>query len=486
VLYNAMLKRNGVRLVSLNAPLDDTPPGRMMEGMLEVLDEFYSANLAEDTVRGLRKNAELGFHNGGRAPTGYISQRQGTEASPKRRLVPCPTFSPIVQRIYRMCLEGEGAAAICQALNADGLKTPSNRLWTKTTVLNILRNEAYTGVLIWGRRRTGRQAVKQAKPIRVEEAHEALVTREDHARVQALIASRTRKRIHPRRLSSRYLLSGLIHCGHCGSLFIGHPAKSGQVHYYGCQRKLKSGASACSAKLLNQVAAEDAVIEELSLEVLTPEHLRELVELVNVELAANSRIAQDEISAVKGQLREARKKLDRLYEILESGKLDLEVLAPRLRQWKGRVDELTARREELQGQATGNVIRLVNEETIRAYVQGLRRLLSEGSLNARKAFLRSWIRRIDAVGRDLTITYTLPPMPPEPGIDALPVAVGAEPAVVSTGQNQGARSIKAEPGQCQVLPMVRNGSPTRHGHEPPRRGLSFACGGRFPRARHQR
>jgi len=485
VLYKAMLQRNGVRLISLNEPLEDTPTGRMMEGMLEVLDEFYSANLAEDTVRGMRKNAELGFHNGGRTPTGYISRREGTESSPKRRLVPCPTFGPIIQRIYRMALDGEGSSAICQALNGAGLTTPRNKLWSKNTVLNILRNEVYTGVLVWGKRRTGRQAVKAAKPIRIEDAHEALVSLEDHERVQTAIASRTRKRIHPRRLASSYLLSGLLRCGHCGSLFIGHPAKSGTVHYYGCQRKLKSGASACSAKLLNQVAAEEAVIDELRREVLTPDHLRELVELVNAELAGNTQIAKEEIAVVEGQLKEARKKLDRLYEILEGGKLDLEVLAPRLRQWKGRVDELTARKEELQGKAGGNVIRLVSEQTIRAYVRGLQRLLSEGSINARKAFLRSWIRRIDAVGRDLTITYTLPPLPPEPGVDALPVAVGAEPPDQSAGPTKRSRSNKAEPGQCQVLAMVRNGSPRLTGHEPRRRECSSVFSGCFPRAYHQ-
>jgi DNA invertase Pin-like site-specific DNA recombinase len=43
----------------------------MLEGMIEVVDEFYSANLSSDTIRGMNENASRGFLNGGRAPYGY-------------------------------------------------------------------------------------------------------------------------------------------------------------------------------------------------------------------------------------------------------------------------------------------------------------------------------------------------------------------------------------------------------------------------------
>ena len=58
-----------------------------------------------------------------------------------------------------MSLVGAGAATICQALNGEGLRTPRNKPWSKNTVLGILRNEVYTGVLVWGKRRTGLELV---------------------------------------------------------------------------------------------------------------------------------------------------------------------------------------------------------------------------------------------------------------------------------------------------------------------------------------
>jgi len=36
------------------------------EGMIEVIDEFYSTNLAQDTRRGMKENAQRGFFNGGK------------------------------------------------------------------------------------------------------------------------------------------------------------------------------------------------------------------------------------------------------------------------------------------------------------------------------------------------------------------------------------------------------------------------------------
>jgi site-specific DNA recombinase len=83
ILYKRQLERNGVKVVSLNEPIEDSPAGRMLEGILEVIDEFHSASLAQDVERGMRKNAAMGFRNGAPAPVGYRKVRTGTEAAPR-------------------------------------------------------------------------------------------------------------------------------------------------------------------------------------------------------------------------------------------------------------------------------------------------------------------------------------------------------------------------------------------------------------------
>ncbi len=45
VAYKSMLRRRGVRVVSITENADDTPAGKLLEGIIESVDEFYSENL---------------------------------------------------------------------------------------------------------------------------------------------------------------------------------------------------------------------------------------------------------------------------------------------------------------------------------------------------------------------------------------------------------------------------------------------------------
>ena len=52
-----MLRRKGVRVVSITEQAEDTATGRLLEGIIESVDEFYSENLAEEVRRGMREAA---------------------------------------------------------------------------------------------------------------------------------------------------------------------------------------------------------------------------------------------------------------------------------------------------------------------------------------------------------------------------------------------------------------------------------------------
>ncbi len=45
VAFKAMLRRRGVRVVSITEHADDSPTGKLMEAIIESVDEFYSENL---------------------------------------------------------------------------------------------------------------------------------------------------------------------------------------------------------------------------------------------------------------------------------------------------------------------------------------------------------------------------------------------------------------------------------------------------------
>ena len=66
-----MLRKKGIRVISINEPSEDTPTGKLLEAMIESLDEFYSENLGEEITRGMRESAGRGFYMPAVAPYGY-------------------------------------------------------------------------------------------------------------------------------------------------------------------------------------------------------------------------------------------------------------------------------------------------------------------------------------------------------------------------------------------------------------------------------
>ena len=119
VVYKSLLKRHGVRVVSITEPFQDTPTGRLMEAIIESLDEFYSANLAQEIVRGMRESASRGYYMASRAPFGYRSKvPDGSKERPT--LKPEPQTAPVVRRIFDEFLRARGLKDVTQALNHGG------------------------------------------------------------------------------------------------------------------------------------------------------------------------------------------------------------------------------------------------------------------------------------------------------------------------------------------------------------------------------
>jgi site-specific DNA recombinase len=117
ILYKSMLKKKGIQLISINEQIEDSPSGKMLEGMLEVVDEFYSNNLASDTMRGMKENASRGYLNGGSITFGYASKKINIDGNVKTIYEIDPLNSTIVRKVFDLCLNGEGAKDISAIIN---------------------------------------------------------------------------------------------------------------------------------------------------------------------------------------------------------------------------------------------------------------------------------------------------------------------------------------------------------------------------------
>ena len=80
----------------------------MMEGVIEVMDEFYSANLAQEVTRGMREATSRGFWVSSCTPYGYSRIQVQDGGKMRVKLEPDHNTTWVVQRMYQMALDGLG------------------------------------------------------------------------------------------------------------------------------------------------------------------------------------------------------------------------------------------------------------------------------------------------------------------------------------------------------------------------------------------
>jgi site-specific DNA recombinase len=100
--------------------------------------------------------------------------------------------------------------------------------------------------------------------------------------------------------------------------------------------------------------------------------------------------------------------LDRLYDAIETGKLTLDDLSPRIKQLKGRKEQLEAQKWELDWQLMERKVELADMETVTRYVKDLRNLLDESEIAERKSFIKSFVREILVTGDNVVLKYRIP------------------------------------------------------------------------------
>ncbi len=271
-----LLSEKQTAFLSLSEHIDySTPEGRLQLTILAAFAAYFSDMLSKHTSKGKGERAAQGLHNGD-VPFGY------RYTSPKTPLEQDPTTFPGLRMIGELQMQGISAEQIADALNAAGYRTGSkrfgDRLFTKDTVLGIVRNEFYAAFAPDDDRGT---IYYQGRRFRGQ--HVAAFTSEEWERIRA--GSRLNYNAPLRAEQSRriYEFAGFIADVHCGlPLRCGARSKSGSL-YYRDVAKTRQIPCPTGGSLLVRV---DLVTEQFGefLEGLTlPEHWREEVHRRMVE-----------------------------------------------------------------------------------------------------------------------------------------------------------------------------------------------------------
>ena len=408
VAFKSMLRRRGVKVTSITEHADDSPTGKLMEAIIESVDEFYSENLAQEVTRGMREAASRGFWVSPHVPYGYrrVLVQDGPKERPRLELN--PPADGIVRRMFRMACQGKSVLDITKVLNDEGITSPKGKRWQKTSVHRVLTSETYTGTLVWGVK-----AKDKAPPVRVADAFPAIVSPAEFAKASEILQAKAPDRMHPRRAASHHLLSGLLKCETCHKALTGQRAKSGRFAYYVCQSLLKRGQGTCDAPRLNAPRFERLIAEQLREHVLTERNIRELVRLVNEELGSVVQEQRERVEAMEAELVEVRRRMDRLWHAVETSDLEVNDILPRLRQHQVRQEKLEVAGEEARAVLASRDNRL-SEEQLAAYAEEMSEFLMESELTESRAFIRSFVKEIRVSPGKAVIHYTMPTPPDSP------------------------------------------------------------------------
>lgn len=214
----AHLAEYNVALVSMTEPLDlTTPMGKAIYGLLAGFAEQESINTGSRVRDAMKFQAARGHWLSIKAPLGYRYLGKHAEGA---RIEVDDEWAPLVQRIFSLYMErAMSLAAIAATLNAEGIRTKTGVFWRYDAVACILDNRAYTGRVVYGKKRqVGRRThyLPESQWVVSEPVFPALISDELFARVQerrAHVAANISRRA--RYAMTRSPWAGLLNCRSC-------------------------------------------------------------------------------------------------------------------------------------------------------------------------------------------------------------------------------------------------------------------------------
>jgi len=194
--YKAILRKNGVKVVSATEPISDDSTGILLESLLEGYAEFFSAELAEKVRRGMTENALKCKWNGGGIPIGYyIDEDKHYQIDPLN--------SPFVIEAFKRYSEGSTLTQLTEWLNNSGVQSYRKLPVSINTLNRMLKNRTYIGEY-----RYDTHVVPGGVP--------AIVPEDLFEKVQECLA-KNKKAPARHKAEDDYLLTTKLFCGLCNT-----------------------------------------------------------------------------------------------------------------------------------------------------------------------------------------------------------------------------------------------------------------------------
>jgi site-specific DNA recombinase len=435
VLLVEEFHRAGVELLFLNQKLGSSAEEDLCLQMQGMIAEYERARILERSRRGKRHAARLGLVTVlSGAPYGYryVSKHDGDGQA-------CYQVVFEEARVVRQMFEWVGRdrlsiGEVCRRLKQQEIVTRTGKhYWDRTTVWGMLKNPAYKGTAAFGKTRVGelRPRLRPSRgrltqPRRARSTYDTapeeqlpiavpgIVPEELFAAVQEQLAE-NRRTHRERRRGARYLLQGLLQCGHCGYAYYGKcvskSAAKGKVPYayyrcVGTDAYRFGGKRVCPNTQVRTDMLDQAVWSDVCALLRDPAQVRQEYE------RRLHRPESDQHEQQRGkQLSSLRRSISRLIDAYENGLIDKSEFEPRVAKAKERLVRLqTEAAAAAEYEAQQAELRLVIgclEEFARRVQQGL----ETSDWTARREIIRALVKTVKIEDSKVRISYRISPPP---------------------------------------------------------------------------
>lgn len=284
------------------------------------------ASLAQQESQSLSQNVKLGLQYRYQQGIVQINHNRflGYTKDEEGHLVIEPNGAEVVKRIYREYLEGASLIEIARGLMADNILTSAGKeKWRPETIKKILQNEKYIGDALLQKTYTvdflSKKRVKNdgiVPQYYVENNHDAIIPRDLYMQVQEEMERRSniksgesgKKRIY----SSKYALSTIVFCEHCGDIFRrihwnNHGCKS---IVWRCASRLDKTAVDCPARTMREEDLQNAVVQAVN---SVFESKTQFMDILNRNIAVvMNQVDGSEVELIERKLEQLQKELVKL------------------------------------------------------------------------------------------------------------------------------------------------------------------------------
>ena len=293
--YKNLLKKNGVKVVSIMEPILEGSEGILIETLLEGMAEFYSADLSEKVKRGHTENALKCMFNGGTLPIGYVIDKD-------LHFQIDPVAAPMVLQAFTDYANGKSMREITDMLNLAGIRTKRGGKVSINSVTRMLHNRRYIGEYRY-------------RDIVHRNGIPAIVPEELFEQVQERM-KKTKKAPARFKAEDEYLLTTKLFCGKCNCYMAGESGTShtGIVHrYYKCVSvKNHKG---CDKKSVQKEWIENLVIDQIKKVLFDDEMIEKLADM-GME---RQRRENPALPMMKKQLAETEKGIRNFVDAIQQG-----------------------------------------------------------------------------------------------------------------------------------------------------------------------